>query len=80
MLFKLISFHTASDGGVKPKAPLFIEASTWFNARRVVAGYLEVPVDTVMLTLFDDELPDGADVMDERRPTSVRRITAPMVA
>lgn len=69
MLFKLTSFHATTDGGVKPQRPLFIRASTWFNARRVIAAALEVPSDDVILTLCKDSVvPEGADLMDERFP------------
>lgn len=68
MLFQLTSFHVATDGGVKPKNPLFIKASTWFNAKRVIAAYLEVPSDEVLLSRVEEpyELPLGAQILDER--------------
>ncbi len=64
MLFEVKSFH--SDGGsVKPQVPTFIEASTWYNARRVLAGELCVPVDSLLVDVFEGDLPEGAMVYNE---------------
>ena len=80
MLFKVASYHPSTDGGVLPKVPLFIEASTWFNGRRVIGSHLGVPSDHVILKVHEGPIPEGSEKLDESKPGEVQFLPVSMVA